>query len=96
MENLIRISALRERIQEEGLGMITVFGVSGRVDVCSEVDYGEDPYRYYLNLDGNAKILTTKNASPIWQNLVEENNRPIYKITDPESSGWMEIMLYEK
>lgn len=95
---LIRIEILRKQILEEGLGIITVFGNGEIVDVCSEFDYGEEPYKYFLNLDGNAELLTIKEASPIWQNLLEgiEKKRPIYKITDPESEGWMEIVTYEK
>ena len=98
MGKLIRIGFLRERIEEEGLGIITVFGSGEIVDVCSEFDYGEEPYKYFLNLEGNAELLTIREASPIWQNLLEgiEEKRPIYKIYDPESDGWIEIVLYEK
>ena len=95
---LINIATLRKRIEESGEGLITVFGNGEIVDVCSEFDYGEEPYKYFLNLDGNAELLTIREASPIWQNLLEgmEKKRPIYKIVDPESEGWMEIVLYEK
>jgi hypothetical protein len=98
MGKLIRIGFLRERIEEEGLGMITVFGKGDIVDVCSEFDYGGEPYKYFLNLEGNAELLNIREASPIWQNLLEgmEKKRPIYKIVDPESEGWMEIVTYEK
>ena len=97
MAKLINIATLRKQILEEGLGIITVFGNGEIVNVCSEFDYGEDPYKYFLNLDGNAELLTIREASPIWQNLLEgiEKKRPIYKITDPESKGWMEIVTYE-
>lgn len=93
----IRIGFLRERIEEEKSGLIAVFGNGDIVDVCSGTDYGEKPYDYFLGLDGNADILTIQEASPIWQNLLEgiEKNRPIYRISDPESKGWMEIVLYE-
>ena len=95
---LINIATLRKQILEEGLGIITVFGNGEIVDVCSEFDYGEEPYKYYLSLEGNAELLTIREASPIWQNLLEgmEKKRPIYKITDPESKGWMEIVLYDE
>ena len=98
MGKLNRIGFLRERIEEEGLGIITVFGNGKKVEVCSDFDYGEEPYKYFLNLDGNAELLTIREASPIWQNLLEgiEKKRPIYKISDPESEGWMEIVTYEK
>ena len=94
---LINIATLRKQILEEGLGIITVFGNGGIVNVCSEFDYGEEPYKYFLNLDGNAELLTIREASPIWQNLLEgiEKKRPIYRISDPESKGWMEIVTYE-
>ena len=97
MAKLINIATLRKQILEEGLGIITVFGNGEIVDVCSEFDYGEEPYKYFLNLDGNAELLTIREASPIWQNLLEgmEKKRPIYRISDPESKGWMEIVLYE-
>ena len=99
MENmrLINIATLRKQILEEGLGIITVFGNGEIVNVCSEFDYGEEPYKYFLNLDGNAELLTIREASPIWQNLLEgmEKKRPIYRISDPESKGWMEIVTYE-
>lgn len=95
---LINIATLRKQILEEGLGIITVFGNGEIVNVCSEFDYGEEPYKYFLNLDGNAELLTICEASPIWQNLLEgiERKRPIYKISDPESKGWMEIVLYDE
>lgn len=95
---LINIATLRKQILEEGLGIITVFGNGEIVDVCSEFDYGEEPYCYFLNLDGNAELLTIREASPIWQNLLEgiEKKRPIYKISDPKSEGWVEIVTYEK
>ena len=98
MAKLINIGTLRRQILEEGSGIITVFGNGEIVNVCSEFDYGEEPYKYFLNLDGNAELLTIKEASPIWQNLLEgmEKKRPIYKISDPESKGWMEIVTYEK
>jgi len=98
MGKLIRIGFLRERIEEEGLGIITVFGNGEIVDVCSEFDYGREPYEYFLNLEGNAELLNIREASPIWQNLLEgmEKKRPIYKIVDPESEGWMEIVLYDE
>jgi len=94
---LINIVTLRKQILEEGLGIITVFGNGEIVNVCSEFDYGKEPYKYFLNLDGNAELLTIKEASPIWQNLLEgmEKKRPIYKISDPESKGWVEIVTYE-
>jgi hypothetical protein len=94
---LINIATLRKQILEEGLGIITVFGKGDIVDVCSEFDYGEEPYKYFLNLEGNAELLTIREASPIWQNLLEgmEKKRPIYRISDPESKGWMEIVTYE-
>lgn len=94
---LINIATLRKQILEEGLGIITVFGNGEIVDVCSEFDYGEEPYKYFLNLSGNAELLTIREASPIWQNLLEgmEKKRPIYRISDPESKGWMEIVAYE-
>lgn len=94
---LINIETLRKQIEEFGLGMITVFGNGEIVKICSDVDYGEKPYTYFLNLPGNAEILTISDASPIWQNLLEgmEKKRPIYKITDPENSSWMEIVTYE-
>ena len=97
MAKLINIATLRKQILEEGLGIITVFGNGEIVNVCSEFDYGEEPYKYFLNLDGNAELLTIKEASPIWQNLLEgmEKKRPIYRISDPESKGWMEIVTYE-
>ena len=97
MAKLINIATLRKQILEEGLGIITVFGNGEIVDVCSEFDYGEEPYKYFLNLSGNAELLTIREASPIWQNLLEgmEKKRPIYRISDPESKGWMEIVLYE-
>ena len=97
MAKLINIATLRKQILEEGLGIITVFGNGEIVDVCSEFDYGEEPYKYFLNLDGNAELLTIREASPIWQNLLEgmEKKRPIYRISDPESKGWMEIVTYE-
>ena len=97
MAKLINIATLRKQILEEELGIITVFGNGEIVDVCSEFDYGEEPYKYFLNLDGNAELLTIKEASPIWQNLLEgmEKKRPIYRISDPESKGWMEIVTYE-
>ena len=95
---LINIATLRKQILEEGLGIITVFGTGEIVNVCSEFDYGEEPYKYFLNLDGNAELLTICEASPIWQNLLEgmEKKRPIYRISDPESKGWMEIVLYDE
>ena len=100
MENmrLINIATLRKRIEESGEGIITVFGNGEIVDVCSEFDYEEEPYKYFLNLDGNAELLTIREASPIWQNLLEgmEKKRPIYRISDPESKGWIEIVTYEK
>ena len=94
----INIESLRRQILEEGLGIITVFGNGEIVNVCSEFDYGEEPYKYFLNLDGNAELLTIREASPIWQNLLEgiEKKRPIYRISDPESKGWMEIVLYDE
>ena len=94
---LINIATLRKQILEEGLEIITVFGNWEIVNVCSEFDYGKEPYKYFLNLDGNAELLTIKEASPIWQNLLEgmEKKRPIYKISDPESKGWVEIVTYE-
>ena len=97
MAKLINIATLRKQILEEGLGIITVFGNGEIVDVCSEFDYGEEPYKYFLNLSGNAELLTIREASPIWQNLLEgmEKKRPIYRISDPESKGWMEIVTYE-
>ena len=99
MENirLINIATLRKQILEEGLGIITVFGNGEIVNVCSEFDYGKEPYKYFLNLDGNAELLTIREASPIWQNLLEgiDQKRPIYRISDPESKGWMEIVTYE-
>ena len=97
MAKLINIATLRKQILEEGLGIITVFGNGKVVNVCSEFDYGEEPYKYFLNLDGNAELLTIREASPIWQNLLEgmEKKRPIYRISDPESKGWMEIVTYE-
>ena len=97
MAKLINIATLRKQILEEGLGIITVFGNGEIVNVCSEFDYGEEPYKYFLNLDGNAELLTIREASPIWQNLLEgmEKKRPIYRISDPESKGWMEIVTYE-
>ena len=94
MAKLINIATLRERIEENGLGMIAVFGNGDRVEVCEGKDYGESPYQYFLSLDGNAELMTIKEASPLWQNLVGETNRPVYKISDPESLGWMEIVLY--
>ena len=98
MAKLINIATLRKQILEEWLGIITVFGNGGKVDLCSGIDYGESPYQYFLNLEGNAEILSIHEASPIWQNLLEgiERKRPIYKIYDPESDGWIEIVLYEK
>lgn len=95
---LINIATLRKRIEESGEGIITVFGNGEIVNICSEFDYGEEPYKYFLNLDGNAELLTIREASPIWQNLLEgmEKKRPIYRITDPESKGWMEIVLYDE
>ena len=98
MKKLIRIGLLREQIEENGLGMITVFGNGEKVEVCSDFDYGEEPYNYVLGLEGNAELLIFSEASPIWQNLLEgiSKSRPIYKITDPESNGWMEIVTYEK
>ena len=95
---LINIATLRKQILEEGLGIITVFGIGEIVNVCSEFDYGEEPYKYFLNLSGNAELLTIREASPIWQNLLEgmEKKRPIYRISDPESKGWMEIVLYDE
>jgi hypothetical protein len=94
---LINIESLRKQILEEGLGIITVFGNEGKVEICDGKDYGEEPYKYFLGLEGNAEILTIKEASPIWQNLLEgmEKKRPIYRISDPESKGWMEIVTYE-
>ena len=95
---LINIATLRKQILEEGLGIITVFGNGEIVNVCSEFDYGEEPYKYFLNLDGNAELLTICEASPIWQNLLEgiDQKRPIYRIVDPISKGWMEIVLYDE
>ena len=95
---MINISSLKKLITENGLGMTLVFGNGGKVDLCSGIDYGESPYQYFLNLEGNAEILNIREASPIWQNLLEgmEKKRPIYKIYDPESDGWIEIVLYEK
>ena len=94
---LINIATLRKQIEESGEGLITVFGNGEIVDVCSEFDYGEEPYKYFLNLSGNAELLTIREASPIWQNLLEgiDQKRPIYRINDPESEGWMEIVTYE-
>ena len=98
MKRTINISSLKKLITEDGLGMTLVFGNGGKVDLCSGIDYGESPYQYFLNLEGDAEILTINEASPIWQNLLEgiERKRPIYKIYDPESDGWIEIVLYEK
>ena len=98
MKRTINISSLKKLITEDGLGMTLVFGNGGKVDLCSGIDYGESPYQYFLNLEGNAEILNIRQASPIWQNLLEgiEKRRPIYKINDPESDGWIEIVLYEK
>lgn len=98
MAKLINIATLRKQILEEGLGMITVFGNGEIVNVCSEFDYGEEPYKYFLNLEGNAELLTIREASPIWQNLLKgmEKKHPIYRISDPESKGWMEIVLYDE
>ena len=98
MKKMINISSLKKLITENGLGMTLVFGNGGKVDLCSGIDYGESPYQYFLNLEGNAEILSIREASPIWQNLLEgiERKRPIYKIYDPESDGWIEIVLYEK
>ena len=98
MKRTINISSLKKLITEGGLGIITVFGNGGKVDLCSGIDYGKSPYQYFLNLEGNAEILSIREASPIWQNLLEgiEKRRPIYKIYDPESDGWIEIVLYEK
>ena len=97
MRKMINIDSLRKLILEEELGIITVFGNGEIVNVCSEFDYGEEPYKYFLNLSGNAELLTIREASPIWQNLLEgmEKKRPIYRISDPESKGWMEIVTYE-
>ena len=99
MAKLINIATLRRQILEEGSGIITVFGNGEivNVNVCSEFDYGEEPYKYFLNLSGNAELLTIHEASPIWQNLLEgmEKKRPIYRISDPDSKGWIEIVLYE-
>jgi hypothetical protein len=98
MKRTINISSLKKLITEDGLGMTLVFGNGEKVDLCSGIDYGESPYQYFLNLEGNAEILNIHQASPIWQNLLEgiEKRRPIYKIYDPESDGWIEIVLYEK
>lgn len=98
MKRMINISSLKKLITEDGLGMTLVFGNGGKVDLCSGIDYGESPYQYFLNLEGNAEILSICEASPIWQNLLDgiERKRPIYKIYDPESDGWIEIVLYEK
>ena len=98
MKRTINISSLKKLITEDGLGMTLVFGNGGKIDLCSGIDYGESPYQYFLNLEGNAEILSICEASPIWQNLLEgiERKRPIYKIYDPESDGWIEIVLYEK
>lgn len=98
MEKLINIESLRKLILEEGLGIITVFGNEGKVEVCDGKDYGEEPYKYFLGLEGNAELLTINEASPIWQNLLEgiEKKRPIYRIVDPISNGWMEIVLYDE
>lgn len=98
MKRTINISSLKKLITEDGLGMTLVFGNGGKVDLCSGIDYGESPYQYFLNLEGNAEILTINQASPIWQNLLEgiERKRPIYKIYDPESDGWIEIVLYDE
>ena len=98
IKRTINISSLKKLITEDGLGMTLVFGNNGKVDLCSDIDYGESPYQYFLNLEGNAEILSISEASPIWQNLLEgiERKRPIYKIYDPESDGWIEIVLYEK
>jgi hypothetical protein len=98
IKRTINISSLKKLITEDGLEIITVFGNGGKVDLCSGIDYGKSPYQYFLNLEGNAEILSIREASPIWQNLLEgiEKRRPIYKIYDPESDGWIEIVLYEK
>jgi hypothetical protein len=98
IKRTINISSLKKLITEDGLGMTLVFGYNGKVDLCSDIYYGESPYQYFLNLEGNAEILSICEASPIWQNLLEgiERKRPIYKIYDPESDGWIEIVLYEK
>jgi len=97
MKRTINISSLKKLITEDGLGMTLVFSNGGKVDLCSGIDYGESPYQYFLNLEGNAEILSIREASPIWQNLLEgmEKKRPIYKIHDPESDGWVEIVTYE-
>lgn len=98
IKRTINISSLKKLILDDGLGMTLVFGNGGKVDLCSGVDYGKSPYQYFWNLEGNAEILSIHEASPIWQNLLEgiERKRPIYKINDPESDGWIEIVLYEK
>ena len=99
MGKLINIATLRKLIEEsDAEEIITVFGNGDVVNVCEGKDYGESPYEYFLGLEGNAEILTIREASPIWQNLLEglEKKRPLYKITDPESLGWMEIVLYKK
>ena len=95
---LINIESLRKQIEEGELGIITVFGNEGKVEVCDGKDYGEEPYNYFLGLEGNAELLTINEASPIWQNLLEgiEKKRPIYRIVDPISNGWMEIVLYDE
>jgi hypothetical protein len=98
MAKLINIATLRKLIEESDVEeMITVFGNGDVVNVCEGKDYGESPYQYFLGLEGNAEILTIREASPIWQNLLEgmEKKRPIYRISDPESKGWMEIVTYE-
>ena len=76
--------------------MITVFGKGSLVSLCSDINNGESPYNYYLGLDGDAEILNIREASPIWENLLEgiEKKRPIYKISD--DNGWMELVTYEK
>ena len=97
MKKQVNIKTLRKWIEENNEEIITVFGNGDTVGRCEGKDYGESPYQYFLGLEGNAVILNIREASPIWQNLLEgmEKKRPIYKITDPESLGWMEIVLKE-
>ncbi len=99
MENRrIKISSLKESIEENGLEIITVFGVGPEVGFCDGINHGETPSDYYLGLDGSAELLTIREASPIWENLLDgiEQGRPIYKITDSEDGSWMEVVTYEK
>lgn len=93
MKTTIYIGTLKKLLLDDKKNFITVFGIGDKIDLCSDLDKGTNPYEHYLDLEGNAEILNLKSASPIWENLLEDGlkGRAIYRITDEDS--WMELVI---